>query len=332
MAVAVKNSSETGHDKTGGTVKDRRINSLAISSIAGTVYVLASLAILFYGLPRLWRALVSPSLAGFAAVDRSLLGVALVVLALVLAYVGLKLAGRSQAVGVRAGIFTGVLGFLVTLLVVRVVGNVLEYYHVPQTAGLATVAILAAVMLGGLGFLYFRPGFGEFIETFDGQGWFSAEAYKRNQGVKVRRGTILGFLILAGCGVYTLLSHNVLVTAGVTHWQVEVPYTNGFTIRLLPDVIFTLPILLIAGSLWIGWRLVNYPPFADFLIATEAELNKVSWTTRKRLIQDTIIVLTTMLLLTTFLFTIDFGWAWILKKIQLVQPPEATQKRDEARW
>ena len=57
-----------------------------------------------------------------------------------------------------------------------------------------------------------------------------------------------------------------------------------------------MPILLIGGTIWLGWRLVNYPPFADFLIATEAEMNKVSWTTRKRLVQDTIIVLMTMLL------------------------------------
>ncbi len=34
-------------------------------------------------------------------------------------------------------------------------------------------------------------------------------------------------------------------------------------------------------ALWLAWRVVNVPSFADFLIATEAELNKVSWTTRR---------------------------------------------------
>ena len=34
--------------------------------------------------------------------------------------------------------------------------------------------------------------------------------------------------------------------------------------------------LLMAG-LWIGYRVVNLPSFADFLIAVEAEMNKVSW-------------------------------------------------------
>ena len=51
--------------------------------------------------------------------------------------------------------------------------------------------------------------------------------------------------------------------------------------------------------LWRAWRgMVNFPAFADFLIATEAEMNKVSWTTRKRLVQDTIVVLTTVVLMT----------------------------------
>ena len=61
-----------------------------------------------------------------------------------------------------------------------------------------------------------------------------------------------------------------------------------------------------------AWRIVNCPAFADFLIATEAELNKVSWTTRKRLIQDTIVVLMTVFLLTVFLFVVDVAWGKVL--------------------
>ena len=54
------------------------------------------------------------------------------------------------------------------------------------------------------------------------------------------------------------------------------------------------------------------PRFADFLIATEAELNKVSWTTRPRLIQDTIVVLMTTFLLAVFLFSMDELWRVVL--------------------
>jgi preprotein translocase SecE subunit len=52
--------------------------------------------------------------------------------------------------------------------------------------------------------------------------------------------------------------------------------------------------------------------FADFLIATEAELNKVSWTTRKRLYQDTIVVLVTVVLMAFYLFAMDQVWQHVL--------------------
>ena len=52
--------------------------------------------------------------------------------------------------------------------------------------------------------------------------------------------------------------------------------------------------------------------FADFLIATEAEINKVSWTSRQALIRDTIVVLTTLFLLTVFLFVVDLFWSSVL--------------------
>ena len=35
--------------------------------------------------------------------------------------------------------------------------------------------------------------------------------------------------------------------------------------------------LLAVVGLWAAYRVVNLPAFADFLIAVEAEMNKVSW-------------------------------------------------------
>ena len=56
------------------------------------------------------------------------------------------------------------------------------------------------------------------------------------------------------------------------------------------------------------------PTFAEFLIATEAEMNKVSWSTRKQLTQDTIVVLVTTFLMTAFLFLVDVFWGWLLSQ------------------
>jgi preprotein translocase SecE subunit len=85
-------------------------------------------------------------------------------------------------------------------------------------------------------------------------------------------------------------------------------------VTLLPDLQFTIPLLLIAATLWFAWRAVNYPTFGDFLIATEAEINKVSWTSRRALFRDTIVVLTTLVLLTLFLFVVDVFWSWLLSR------------------
>ena len=74
-------------------------------------------------------------------------------------------------------------------------------------------------------------------------------------------------------------------------------------------------ILLTALTLWFAWRAVNVPTFADFLIATEAEMNKVSWTPWKKLVQDTIVVLVTTALLTAFLLVIDIFWGWLLSDV-----------------
>jgi len=83
---------------------------------------------------------------------------------------------------------------------------------------------------------------------------------------------------------------------------------------LLPGVQFSGPILLIIVALWVSWKVVNIPVFADFLIATEAEMNKVSWTTKKKLFHDTIVVLTTLVLMSVFLFAMDQFWRIFLTK------------------
>jgi preprotein translocase SecE subunit len=106
---------------------------------------------------------------------------------------------------------------------------------------------------------------------------------------------------------------------------VLVPFTGGRSIVLLTDLEFTLPLLVTLASLWLAYRIVNLPGFADFLIATEAEMNKVSWTTRHRLIQDTIVVLVTVVLLTTFLFVVDVVWNYALTRIGVIVEPKANQ-------
>ena len=70
---------------------------------------------------------------------------------------------------------------------------------------------------------------------------------------------------------------------------------------------------------WVIFRIVHFPPFAEFLIATEAEMNKVSWTSKEDLYRATIVVLATVLLMAIFLFVVDWLWLFILRNIGVLQ-------------
>lgn len=101
------------------------------------------------------------------------------------------------------------------------------------------------------------------------------------------------------------------------------------TLTLLPSIQYTVPLLLILGSIWFAWRVVNVPAFADFLIATEGEMNKVSWSTQKKLIQDTIVVLSTVFLMSVFLFVVDYGWKLILQPLGVLHIPKVSQEQQK---
>src|SRR5262245_14147710 len=76
-----------------------------------------------------------------------------------------------------------------------------------------------------------------------------------------------------------------------------------------PAYRFGIPTAIGAALGWVLFRLVQYPPFVEFLIATEAEMNKVSWTSRDDLYRATSVVLTTVLLVSFFLFGVDWVWS-----------------------
>lgn len=321
MAVAVKTSPETAPQQP--------LNRLAVGSVLGTLYVLACLAII-YAIPLAWSEVVSPAIAGAAGVfvDAALRLLVMLAVAAGLVLVGRRLVGPDPPLGLRAGICVGIVGVLMIGLITRGIGGVLERSlgESGAIAGIAiTVAVGIALLLAGA-MSFFKSGFERWLVLIEEQGWFSVAAYKRTQGQRVRRATILGILILAGTGIYTLLSHKTLETAAA-NWEIVLPFTHGKTLLLLPDVRFTIPLLLALASLWFAYRVVNFPAFADFLIATEAELNKVSWPTRRRLIQDTIVVLTTMLLLTGFLFVADSIWIKALSLVSVLQQDEGTDTR-----
>jgi preprotein translocase SecE subunit len=332
MAVAVKNSPETS--------APRMVDRLPVSSLLGMLFVLGSLGVVFYGLPALWWSAVSPITGMLGSFfDVALFVVAMVGVGAGLAYLGTRLLGPQPAHGIRAGIFVAIAGVVGIGFLTWALGAILEslltasWLHLGQAA---QPIGLTLTVLGGLALCYLaarsfvRPEFERRLIRFEDQGWFSAKPYKKSQGLKVRRGTMLGILALAGAGIYTMISHNTLGTGANNHWTVRIPFTD-VEATILPDIQYSLPLILTAASLWLTYRVVNYPTFADFLIATEAELNKVSWTSRRRLVQDTIVVLTTVILLTIFLFLVDVVWSQVLSSryIGVLKVPDE-QKNQQA--
>jgi preprotein translocase SecE subunit len=342
MAVAIKNTPETR------TTPSPPMDRLPVASLLGTGYVLVGLATVFYLLPALWWDWLN---LPRTPVLGALLILVMVVTAGAWVFGAVRLAGTGAPAGTRAGVFCGLLEFLIIGLVTCGIGNWIEASSLGQSQPAVGLAITIVVGLGLLGVAaryYFHPTFKGWLVRIEEQGWFSFAPYKKSQGQRVRRGTILGILSVVGCGIYTMLAHRTLEGGGpnwqvaipfsgghswiilAPNWQVAIPFSGGHSWIILPDVRFTVPILLAAIGIWFAYRVVSFPAFADFLIATEAELNKVSWSPWSKLKQDTIVVLVTVLLLTLFLFVVDQGWAWLLTRIGVVRLPDQTQQSDSS--
>jgi preprotein translocase SecE subunit len=281
------------------------LNPLAVGSLVGGWCVVAGLALILFGLPALWWDVLGLSQD---LVTVCLLLGAMVAVAAGLLLGGARLVGPSAPHGLRAGIFMAFAGLFFLVLLVQIFGVTLENWDFSPTVGIPATLVFAAILVFFYIRAFFRTSFEKWLVQVEDQGWFTTTSYKASQGLRVRRGTMLGLLAVAACGIYTMWIRNPLVG----DWALPIPFVDDWSLVLLPFKKFTLTLFLALGSLWFAWRVVNYPTFADFLIATEAEMNKVSWTTRKRLFQDTIVVLVTVILLTVFLFVVDVLWIKIL--------------------
>jgi preprotein translocase SecE subunit len=292
---------------------------LAFVSVLGALFVLAGIGVAAYLVPQLWKDTVTPALGqGASFVDVTLRLLTQLAVAAAIIWLGTRLAGDNPPKGLRGGIFLVIATAVTIFFLTRAVWlNTADL----QIASVVTGGVLAVLLFFGYRFLVSQRGV-QYMHALEEQGWFSAFSHKRSQGVRARRYTLLGILIVGWTGVWAIVSQEPF---GRGDWNLEVPFTDK-TVTVLSDIEYTIPLLLAALTFWIAWRAVNLPTFADFLIATEAEMNKVSWSSKRRLLQDTIVVLVTVVLLTLFLLVVDIFWGWLLSLRPIgVLPPRTHQ-------
>jgi preprotein translocase SecE subunit len=301
--------------------------ALPLASLIGAVYVVAAVAAVFFAVPAFWSQYVAPNLSKLGYIGETLRwGVQLAVL-VGLVWFGRRLLGDNPPRGIHGGIFLVISWAITIFFLWRAVAM-----NVEGGAGMIAAGLLAAFLLF-LAVRSFTAGRSRrWAVALEEQGWFTTAAYKPTLGQKARRLTVLGLGLLGGTGVWALRDAGTLPA----NWTLAMPFEDPSRITVLPDAHYTVPILLALVIGWFAWRAVNIPTFAEFLIATEAEMNKVSWTPKKRLGQDTVVVLTTTLILTLFLLVVDLFWGWLLSNIGILPDrPQGADKpgvTEQVRW
>lgn len=82
---------------------------------------------------------------------------------------------------------------------------------------------------------------------------------------------------------------------------------------------FVLPGVCLLVGLWLGYRIVNIPRFADFLISVEAEMTKVSWPSRGELIRSSLVVVFVIFAMAALLYGFDIFWQWLFQFLNVLR-------------
>ncbi len=135
------------------------------------------------------------------------------------------------------------------------------------------------------------------------QEMFASGVYKRNQGRLVRQFTCIAIWLVVVVAMWR--AHMLFIGPKTAQWF---PSVGGWLSYLIAVAFGAL-------GLWFGYRLVNWPRFADFLISVEAELNKVSWPTQRELVRASMVVIFTILFLSAILFLFDLVWVLIFSTL-----------------
>lgn len=130
--------------------------------------------------------------------------------------------------------------------------------------------------------------------------------YKKGQGYWTRMGTAIGIAVVTAFTAYNLYLY-------VPTFLGKLPETTANRIGIIVGL---LTLFVLAG---LGFWLTNKPSNVDFLIATDSEMKKVNWTSRRDLIGSTKVVILFMFVITLFLFVVDIMFGYLFHLAHVLQ-------------
>ncbi len=131
------------------------------------------------------------------------------------------------------------------------------------------------------------------------------QQYKPEQGKSVRMGTLFCGGALIAWGAYFLYDR-LQVYEGDEAWRLLI--TTGIPI-VFAVVLFAL--------LW--WASFVNRTNSDFMIATEGEMKKVSWSSRREVIGSTKVVILFTLMMAVFLFVVDIAFQALFSSVGILK-------------
>ena len=119
------------------------------------------------------------------------------------------------------------------------------------------------------------------------------QIYRKTQGRWTRLGTVIGV--------------GILVVVGAWYAWYELAGMSSPVLRS------AIPVAIMAVCFFVLLRVVNSKKPADFMIATEGEMKKVSWSSKKEIVGSTKVVIVVVLLMGAILFLVDYGFRLFFK-------------------
>ena len=133
----------------------------------------------------------------------------------------------------------------------------------------------------------------------------AAGIYKKGQGYWTRLMTAiaLGLIVLLGV---------------VWMWDLLATVRVGFAQTVYVQAAVTVVVIAVSG--WFGYYLVGLKPkVVDFMIATEGEMKKVNWSSRREILGSTWVVIGFTFFIAIYCFTFDLLFKQVMTWIDVLE-------------